>query len=122
MPQNELLKFYDNLITIYRETKQKDGFGGSKKTWTKLSWEVPCRIYAANRGQMFQIGLTGDQYTVTEKMAISTDVDIQVSDRLEDKDGNFFTVIKLNKKVRFKDIHHLECYLAKYDGRKIDES
>lgn len=112
LPSN-LKKFFNNLMTIYRQKTIRDDYGGVETQWDKYLWNEPCRIYRFS-GPAYTITFQGKEHLVTATLMCSKDVDLIEGDKIEEENsGESYLVIRVNTVQVVKIIHHLECLLAR---------
>ena len=115
MQSHSIERFFNTSITINRKVSQKDDFGGTKDTWDKKYWEIPCRIYDKT-GRPYAVILQGSTYEVTAKLACSRDVDLKLGDKIFDEiEKDTYIVVRLDKVSDIRDTNHIEAKLSRLD-------
>ena len=116
MQPSNIKKFFNNFISISRQEKVRDDYGGVEAKWNKIDWHIPCRIYSVT-GSYFTISFQGKEYAITRKMMCEARVDIEEGDRVMEENFNeSFLVVRVYPMETLKRVNHLECLLAMMDA------
>lgn len=115
MQSLSIKKFFTTTITIERQKKTKDTFGGVTVTWDKKDWGVRARIYDGIRTP-YVINLEGSDYNVTMKLMASRDANLEIGDKITDEvTGYVYILVRIYNAVADKNIHHIEGALSQLD-------
>ena len=113
MLSNNIKRFMNNRMTIYRRSRTKDDAGGVKTDWVKNSWNVACRIYKMpGSGQTIEID--GEDYSVTMELMCGMEVDIEEKDKIIDEiTESVYMVVRIYPVYGMKTQSHTECHLSR---------
>jgi hypothetical protein len=115
MQSLSIKKFLSTTITIERQKKTKDSFGGVTVTWDKKDWGVKARIYDALRTP-YIIAVEGADYSVTAKLIAGKDANLTIGDRITDEKTNeVYILVRIYNAVDARNIHHIEGALSLMD-------
>jgi len=112
MQSDNLKKFNNNTLTIFRRSISKDNYGGVGSEWDKKNWDIPCRLYDY-RGT-YIVDVEGSKFPVTHKMICDKATDLIEGDKVKDfKNDDEYLVLSVKKVYSMNEISHFECWLSR---------
>jgi len=105
-----LQSLYTRTVSTRREKLEKDGYGGSKRSWQEHLTGVKCRIEQSSGS--WTMSVSGRNLSRTHLMFCDPGTDIITGDRIVDADGEYQVVFTGNCE-NYSAVHHMEISLEK---------
>ena len=103
-----LQSLYTRTVSTHREKLEKDGFGGSKRTWQDHLAGIRCRIEQSSGS--WELTVSGKKVSRTHVLFCDPGTDIITGDRIMDT-GDEYQAVFVKECENYGSVHHLEISL-----------
>ena len=105
-----LQSLYTRTVSTRREKLEKDGYGGSKRSWQDHLTGIKCRLEQSSGS--WQMTVSGSKVSRTHLMFCDPGTDIIAGDRIVDT-GEEYQVVFVSNCEGQSAVHHMEISLER---------